>query len=200
MQYIVYKTTNIHTGHYYIGVHGIKNDYDEYYGSGKRLKYALKKYGKNSFNRIILFTFDTSKDAYLKEAELVTEKTLKDPLCYNFKVGGQDGTGQFREKNPFWGKTHSVETKKLLAKISSERLKKKPLPSRKGILWTEEQKQRLKDASTLRGKPRSQEFKDNIRQKALKRWSNPENRKKHSESVKLGKLAKKQQREQNGSS
>jgi hypothetical protein len=54
-------------------------------GSGTRLKYAYKKYGMENFSKEILKFFDTVKEAYEYEAEVVNETLMLDPNCYNIK-------------------------------------------------------------------------------------------------------------------
>jgi hypothetical protein len=44
MFYIIYKITNKINGKIYIGKHQTKDVQDSYMGSGKRLRYAIKKY------------------------------------------------------------------------------------------------------------------------------------------------------------
>jgi hypothetical protein len=87
MIYLVYKTTNTKTQEYYIGVHGTENIDDDYLGSGVRIKNSIRKHGRETFTREILFQ-GSQEDAYQKEKELVSEETLKDPKCLNLIVGG----------------------------------------------------------------------------------------------------------------
>ncbi len=89
--FLVYKTINKLSGEYYIGVHITSNLNDDYIGSGKRLRYCIKKYGKESFERQTLAIFDNAQEMFQLETELVSEETLKDPLCLNLKVGGYGG-------------------------------------------------------------------------------------------------------------
>lgn len=105
MVYIVYKTTNLINGKYYVGVHRTNPDiFDGYIGCGvtktdlkkKKLKgfpAAVKKYGYHNFKRETLFTFPDNaqgmKDAYAKEAEIVDEKFVKSNQTYNLTVGGK---------------------------------------------------------------------------------------------------------------
>lgn len=91
--FYLYKTTNTVNGKYYYGVHTYnpKQKYDYYLGSGAALKASIKKYGRNSFIREILEWFDTEEEAYKREAEIVTETLVSDPMCYNLKLGGKGG-------------------------------------------------------------------------------------------------------------
>ncbi len=73
---------------FYIGVHKTKYPNDGYFGSGEGIKEAIKKYGKAAFQKEILFVFDNSEDAYIKESEIVTVDLVKSANCYNRHVGG----------------------------------------------------------------------------------------------------------------
>lgn len=70
----VYKTTNNINGKYYIGKHSTFDLNDGYLGSGKILRLAIKKYGKQNFSREILRIFDTESEAQQYEKLLITEK------------------------------------------------------------------------------------------------------------------------------
>lgn len=86
MSYLVYKTTNLVNGKYYIGSHrGTKGD--SYLGSGKLLKAAIKKYGIQNFKREILYEAETAEEMYAKEAELVSIGGDS----YNLMPGGYGG-------------------------------------------------------------------------------------------------------------
>ena len=84
-----YKITNNLNGHFYYGVHNTNNLNDGYMGSGKRLHYAYKKYGIENFTKEILKYFNTTKEAFEYEAEVVNENLVKDNNCYNIKQGGE---------------------------------------------------------------------------------------------------------------
>jgi len=59
---VIYKTTNLKNGKYYIGKQ--KSYTDSYFGSGTALKFAIKKYGKENFKKEILEFFPTKKEAF----------------------------------------------------------------------------------------------------------------------------------------
>lgn len=88
--FIVYKVTNKINERYYIGVHKTENVNDGYLGSGTAITRAIKKYGKENFNKEILFTTENQNQAYEKERELIQEN-INDPLNYNLHMGGKGG-------------------------------------------------------------------------------------------------------------
>ena len=87
MYYIIYKTTNLINGKYYIGKHRTKDLNDGYLGSGKKLKYAVKKYGIENFHREILLECSSEEQMNLAERILV----VPDPINYNLTDGGSGG-------------------------------------------------------------------------------------------------------------
>jgi len=87
--YLVYKTTNLTDGRFYIGVHKTRNPGDRYLGSGVWLLRALKKYGRSAFRRETLFEFRRARLAYSKEKELIA--AAKSGRCYNLADGGRGG-------------------------------------------------------------------------------------------------------------
>ena len=122
--WILYKTTNLINGKVYIGVHKLANTSKSkcYLGSGNALQLALQKYGRANFTRITLAEFNCGTDAYLAEAEMVTEEFVERRDNYNMKKGGRGGmsaipTEETRAKISaiHKGKKHSPET---IAKMS----------------------------------------------------------------------------------
>ena len=104
MKYIVYKTTCLINGKIYIGVHGTENPDvpDGYVGDGIAtyftyfikhpkwpFQHAVAKYGIENFKREILYVYDSEKDAYLKEEELVNAEFIARKDTYNIALGGQ---------------------------------------------------------------------------------------------------------------
>lgn len=112
--FIVYETKNLINGKTYIGVHNTKTDaFDGYLGSGKSLKVAISKYGRENFSRTTLFTFTNDLEAYKKESELVTEHWCKQSTNYNMHVGGNKPP-----KVSWLGRKHRPE---VIVKISKSR-------------------------------------------------------------------------------
>ena len=103
MYHYFYKITNNINNHFYYGVHSTDKLDDGYMGSGKRLHYAYKKYGIENFTKEILKFFDTKEDAFLYEAEIVTEDLVRDDNCYNLMLGGKgfNSTGLATVKDKF---------------------------------------------------------------------------------------------------
>ncbi|WDR21839.1 homing endonuclease [Salmonella phage vB_SenM_UTK0003] len=87
----VYEITNNINGKKYIGKHSTNNLDDGYVGSGVFIKKAINKYGLENFTKIIIKKFDTSKEAFEFEAEMVTEDVVKNRMYYNAKPGGYGG-------------------------------------------------------------------------------------------------------------
>ena len=108
MYYIIYKTTNLINGKYYIGKHQTENLDDGYLGSGVALKKAIKKYGKENFNREIICFCENDEEMDNKEIEIVDSSIVEDPNSYNLGLGGEGGAF-------FKGKTHSKEVREFLA-------------------------------------------------------------------------------------
>ena len=133
--YFTYKTINLINNKYYYGIHMTNKLEDGYLGSGKRLKQAIKKYGKENFKRIILNYYSCYKDLAQAEHELITSEVLLDENCYNLTIGGIGGP-------TFKGHKHSEQTKEKLRQIvknrppMSEETKKKISESQKGrVAW-----------------------------------------------------------------
>lgn len=102
VKYIVYVTINKVNKKIYVGVHKTETDrFDGYLGDGVKISKpssyknsktlfhrAVNKYGVNAFIRFTLFSFDTAKEAFDKEAEIVNLAFLKRKDVYNTTLGG----------------------------------------------------------------------------------------------------------------
>ena len=60
--YVIYQVTNLLNGKIYIGKHETFDINDDYMGSGKLIKRAIKKYGVENFKKEILFDFETEEE------------------------------------------------------------------------------------------------------------------------------------------
>ena len=94
----IYKTTNLITGRFYIGMHSTNNLEDRYFGSGKILGYSIKKYGIENHKIERLEFFEDRKKLSGRESEIVNESLLKDPLCMNLAYGGS-GSWLYQNSN-----------------------------------------------------------------------------------------------------
>ncbi len=87
---IVYKIINKINGKYYIGKDS--NNDPRYYGSGKLIKQAIKKYGKNNFDKIIIEHCINKEHLNEREKFWINESNaLNDPKSYNLANGGAGG-------------------------------------------------------------------------------------------------------------
>jgi len=126
MFYTIYKTTNKINGKFYIGKHKTKDLNDNYMGSGKQLKYAIKKYGIDNFEKEILYVFSDEQEMNDKEAELVTEDFVKQNDNYNLCIGGKGGWGYINSNglSPINnGSDSHIERSKRASIIGNEKLK-----------------------------------------------------------------------------
>ena len=85
--FILYQVTCLVNNKKYIGVHYTDRD-DGYLGSGKAIKSAVKRYGKQKFIRETLETFETAEEAYYRESQIVTAEICNSNSYYNINLGG----------------------------------------------------------------------------------------------------------------
>lgn len=165
---VIYKTLNIMNGKYYIGM-DTKND-PTYLGSGTLLNQAIKKYGRDSFKKVILE--ECTSVEQLREQEkywIATYNACKDKESYNIATGGT-GRDTFtynpkkeaiREK--LQARTHTETTRK---KISENNHQKKHSGSRLGTKWSDTQRKKMeeywKNNHPRKGKAHSEETKRKI--------------------------------------
>jgi len=170
----IYLTTCLVTDKIYIGKHEFSdNKYNNatYLGSGKYFKRALRKYGRNNFKRKILkLCYSINQLNGYETYFIIKFNALDKEIGYNISKGGKgfrsgelnpcygDGT-----KNPFYGRRHTEETKKMIS-------------------------EKNKRPSKLKGTKMSLESRMKMSETAKKRLSDPRNNpmygKKHSEKSK----------------
>ncbi len=139
MHYIIYKTSNILTGQYYIGCHQTLNLTDGYLGSGKYLKRAIKKYGASTFKFEILHVASSKEEMFNIERSIVNEELITDPLSYNLKIGGSGGNPGI--VGAFKGRQHSAETKEKQRQASLQQV------------TSDEKRRKLSENNAMRNDP-----------------------------------------------
>lgn len=134
--YYVYVITNLINNKKYIGMSINKKSWhrEHYYGSGKLIKQAIVKYGKENFKKEIIKEFDNELETRNHERYLIQEtNAVDDPIYYNLCCGGHGGgvkghivTEETRQKisKNRKGIKHTEETKKIIS------LKKKGINNR----------------------------------------------------------------------
>jgi hypothetical protein len=88
----IYKTTCNLNGKYYIGMHSTSDLEDGYMGSGKRLRYSIRKHGVENHTKEIIEYLEDRDSLAKREAEIVNKELINDPLCMNLKCGGFGGS------------------------------------------------------------------------------------------------------------
>ena len=163
MYYTIYKITNVINNKIYIGKHQTEIINDSYYGSGRSILAAIKKYGKENFKKEILFVFDNECQMNEKELEIITEEFVSRRDTYNLGIGGEGGPH-------FKGKKFSAE--------SIEKM----LKSRQGYTHSLETREKLGNANKNRVWKKSTLIK--MSESAKRRFSDPKNRKQISSAMK----------------
>lgn len=174
----IYKTINIDNDKAYVGQRTSKYLKD-YYGSGKLIKQALNKYGKDRFQVNVIDVAQSADEADEKETLWIKEFDCLAPKGYNICPSG----GTMR------GFNHSEDTKQLIRmKLIGKKLTKEHRQnianginalenwhSVKDCRWTLSEETKRKHSVSLKGKPFTEEHRQNISRAAKKRFENKEN-------------------------
>ena len=120
----LYKTTCLITNRYYIGMHSTCNLDDGYMGSGKRLRYSIRKYGIDNHNKEILEFFKNREELANREREVVNSDLIKEVNCMNLMIGGQGGRG-FTSKEQKINAIKSNEKQRFLRENDQEWVNKR---------------------------------------------------------------------------
>ena len=107
--HFIYKTINLLSGRYYVGMHSTDDLNDGYLGSGTLLRRSIKKYGKENFKIEILEFLDSRKALVAREKEVISLQEIAKKDCMNLKVGGEGGFSSEEHRQKFlqgreWGK------------------------------------------------------------------------------------------------
>lgn len=160
----IYITTNIINGKKYIGQKIFDNKFNNYLGSGKLLKQAIKKYGKKNFYReIIAITYNKNELNELEIEYICLHNAVNSKDYYNISHGGDSPmAGLYWSEEQKQGlseamKGHEVseETKAKISeslkgekhhnygKIMSEEQKLKLSEVRMGVLHSKETREKI---------------------------------------------------------
>lgn len=90
----IYKTINLLSGKYYIGMHSTDDLDDGYIGSGNRLRLAIRKHGKENFKREILEFCSSRQELADRETDIVNLEEIAKIDCMNMRVGGTGGASK----------------------------------------------------------------------------------------------------------
>lgn len=99
--HFIYKTTNLLSGRYYIGMHSTNDLNDGYLGSGTLLRRSLNKHGKENHLFEILEFLNSREDLAAREKEIITLQEIARKECMNLKVGGLGGLSSETHKQNF---------------------------------------------------------------------------------------------------
>jgi hypothetical protein len=116
--HFIYKTTNVLSGKYYIGMHSTNDLDDGYLGSGNRIRLAIRKHGKENFKREILEFCESKLILRSREEEIVNLDELAKEKCMNLKVGGEGGWSKEANKAYLERLHNDSEFKERLTKIA----------------------------------------------------------------------------------
>lgn len=150
--YLIYQITNTVNNKIYIGKHITKNVDDDYFGSGKYLKHAQKKYGLDKFVKTILFELQNKEEMDLLEKYVVTKEFCDRDDVYNIKIGGDGGWDYVNDDlhlngNQMFVKNMSKEDFHIRAKKAAETFEK-----RKATFTQEQREEYLKKKQQVAAK------------------------------------------------
>ena len=155
----IYITINRTNGRSYIGKTHFIHGWEDYLGSGKIIKQAIKKEGEDNFYKVIIGVAKTEAELDDMEKEIIKVNNAPSNIdFYNISDGGKGGNvfsgyteEEFKvycksrcgENNPYYGKHHSDEVKKKMLEKRKNRIYH-PFPEESKIKLSESQKKRLK--------------------------------------------------------
>lgn len=112
--HFIYKTTNLISGKYYIGMHSTNDLNDGYLGSGTYIRRSINKHGKENHSIEILEFINSREELIAREREIVSLQEIAKKECMNLKVGGQGG---------FVSREACIKGGKVLGNLHRERCK-----------------------------------------------------------------------------
>jgi len=170
--YYLYEVKNLVNGKTYIGQHITDNLEDGYLGSGQALKRAIKKYGKDNFEKEILLFARNQQALNILEMMAVTPEFCEKRDNYNLREGGGSkgrlcsetkkriSVAKSGPKNHNYGKKFSAETRAKMSRAKKGRVvsleaRMKQSQKMRGRKLTEEHRAKM-SRSSRRLKPTPQ--------------------------------------------
>lgn len=142
--HLLYKTTCVITGKYYVGVHSTNKLNDGYFGSGVRISESIKEFGRRNHTREILQMTSTREELLELEKATITKEMILDPMCLNLGLGGGGPSCMHPESREKISKAHK-------GRFVSEESKRRRSEGLKGLPKSDEHKASLSVA--MKGKP-----------------------------------------------
>lgn len=172
----IYKTTNLINNKIYIGKKKSSKFLGEkYLGSGKIIRHAIEKYGKDNFSVELLEECDSLETLNEKEKYYILKYNSQNLIIgYNISFGGDGGVTWGYDKHPFKGKHHTEESRKKNSESCKGRIAWNK--GKKGVqIMSEETKQKIRFKNLGKKKnrikkhnvPMSEETKEKLRQANL---------------------------------
>ena len=161
----IYYIRNKINGMGYVGkrtAHNCNPEEDvNYLGSGDLLIEALEVYGREHFEKEIVFESDDESELAIKEVEFIDERNTLRPNGYNKRRTSASFCGTDEAKAKI-SKSNSIALK---GKVKSEEHKKAISDAMRGRVLSEEHKRKLGEANSiaLRGRKLSEEHKAKLR-------------------------------------
>jgi len=185
---IIYKITNLLNNKIYIGQD--KNNNPSYFGSGKAIMSAIKKYGKKYFIKEILSVCENVDDMNEKEIYWISFFNSTDKkIGYNISKGGKEGdrqTGYDITKQGvynYWVDKYGEKEANIRLENKKEKLRKYNKKKKdEGWRHTEESLNKIRNAS--KNRKASQEAKEKMRKYRLGMKYSCETKKRMSDSKK----------------
>lgn len=159
----IYVTVNKENGRCYIGQKHFEQKgerWETYLGSGKIIKNAIKKYGSDSFYKVIVGFGKTNEELNEMEKEIIDiNNATHNDIFYNIADGGHGGntfSGYTKEEfekycnslcgenNPFYGKKHTEKTIKIMLEKRKNRIYE-PMSKEQKTLLSKMAKERYKN-------------------------------------------------------
>ena len=153
--YHIYEIRNSINDKTYRGAHYGTPD-DDYMGSGKAIRAAIKKYGRMNFTKTILCECESEDLMYAKECELVNPEFVSRNDTYNIRLGGQGGPINHNAAN--WSQERRDAQSAITTAYFTVQEHRDKLGARLKAIYTQERK----DAQSARRKgiPLTQKHKD----------------------------------------